>query len=186
MSDNKALREFIEDYGSNIIPAVGVAIVVGVGVYVNRDTLFQRFANYNQVQAVAASASHRTAVLEQLQKEAEASAAIAEQRYAAGCTKIVATRDRTKFAVIQEGFPVLDSATGGTVPAGAVICDPTGNTAVLKDIDGDGIAEATALAYTGKKEAILNVYSQGEIDFFNQTTRPEQSAELTDSVPAMW
>ena len=68
-------------------------------------------------------------------------AEIANQRYDAGCEIVINGNDRPQYTALNPGDPVLDGAyepapglpPNAYLPAGVVVCDAFGNTAVLKD-----------------------------------------------------
>jgi hypothetical protein len=67
---------------------------------------------------------------------------LAKDRYNAGCQMTVGSNDPTKFAAIQQDKPVLDATTEAPLGDGVVVCDSTGQTAVIKE----GVASELAFA----------------------------------------
>jgi hypothetical protein len=80
--------------------------------------------------------------------DSERRSEIAKTRYAAGCQMTVATNDPGKFAAIQQDKPVLDGTTGAPLGDGTVVCDLTGQTAVIEN----GVA--SNLAFSSDRQVI--------------------------------
>lgn len=67
---------------------------------------------------------------------------LAVDRFKAGCQMVFAGADPSKFTAIGEGKPVFDPTTNQPVSDGVVLCDQTGQTAVIRD----GVAQDLAFA----------------------------------------
>lgn len=67
---------------------------------------------------------------------------LAKDRYNAGCQMTVGSNDPGRFAAIQQDKPVLDGTTQAPLGDGVVVCDLTGQTAVIKN----GVASELAFA----------------------------------------
>jgi hypothetical protein len=80
--------------------------------------------------------------------DSERRSELAAQRYRAGCQMVVATNDPSKFAAIQQDKPVLDGTTGAPLGDGTVVCDLTGQTAVIKE------SVASELAFSTDRQVI--------------------------------
>lgn len=89
------------------------------------------------------------------QQEAEQKSEIANERYQKGCLPVVSD-DQDYYVSLIELSPVVDPITQVPLPAGSVVCDAHGNTAVLVDLDGDPNTAAVAsnFAFTGQKAVI--------------------------------
>lgn len=91
-------------------------------------------------------------------------ARIAEQRYVNGCRFVVSSLDPAQAVALGEQVNVVDLATGTFLPAGTVVCDAIGNTAVLelRDLDGDGMANpvTSSLAFTGNRRVVETAMQQ--------------------------
>jgi hypothetical protein len=74
--------------------------------------------------------------------DSERRSQLASERYNAGCQMTVGSNDPTKFAAIQQDKPVLDGTTKAPLGDGTVVCDLTGQTAVIKG----GVASELAFA----------------------------------------
>ena len=96
------------------------------------------------------------------QQEAMQKAEVAAQRYRDGCIPVVSS-DQTQYVTLVKNKPVVDNASKVPLPAGSVVCDAHGNTAMLVDDDQvpDTAAVAQAFAFTGNKAIVqhrLNSY----------------------------
>ncbi len=74
--------------------------------------------------------------------DSERRSQLAKDRYNSGCQMTVASNDLGKFAAIQQDKPVLDGTTQAPLGDGVVVCDLTGQTAVIKG----GVASELAFA----------------------------------------
>lgn len=74
--------------------------------------------------------------------DSERRSQLAAERFNAGCQMTVGSNDPTKFAAIQQDKPVLDATTEAPLGDGVVVCDSTGQTAVIKG----GVASELAFA----------------------------------------
>ncbi len=87
-------------------------------------------------------------------------AKIADDRYRDGCLLIQKQGQNTLIAISQ-GMPVVDSQTGQPLPPNTVICDFTGNTAVMA---WNGTAVVTTdVAFTGNRELINQAIARSGI-----------------------
>ncbi|BAZ39444.1 hypothetical protein NIES4101_53970 [Calothrix sp. NIES-4101] len=77
---------------------------------------------------------------------------IAESRFKKGCVIVVAQKAPDKFTSLTEGFPVIDWVRQTPLPAGTVVCDANGNTAIIERRNGKPVVGKTA--YTGNQELI--------------------------------
>ncbi len=97
----------------------------------------------------------KQARLEEQIKFEQQQAKIAEARYTRGCTIVVAVSNPRNLATLVEGEPVLDRTTSKYLPAGTVVCDSNGNTAVLRTNE-KGVPVARDLAFTGNRQLAIN------------------------------
>lgn len=116
----------------------------------------------NAARSEAKRIGQETTQLTLSQQEATQKAAIANQRYQQGCIPVVSP-DQSQYVTLVKNKPVVDNASKAPLPAGSVVCDAHGNTAMLVDDDqvADTPAVAQAFAFTGDKAIIqtrLNSY----------------------------
>ncbi|BAY50674.1 hypothetical protein SAMD00079811_83050 (plasmid) [Scytonema sp. HK-05] len=102
---------------------------------------------------IASNASEQRR-LEENAELVKAKAAIAEQRYRDGCTIVVAVNSPNSLATLVEGEPVFDRTSKKPLPAGTVVCDVNGSTAVLAS-NLNGVPVVTDLAFTGNRDLAL-------------------------------
>ena len=115
--------------------------------------------------------SESAAQTRQLQESAEAVKqrdAIATQRYKNGCRIVVAVNSPRNLATLTDGEPVLDRISHKPLPAGTVVCDGNGNTAVLIP-NQQGKPVVGQMAFTGQQQlAIAQVQKiRGAKVFYN-------------------
>lgn len=94
--------------------------------------------------------------LEQSQELAKTKASVAEERYKAGCTIVVAVNSPKNLATLVEGEPVYDRTSKKYLPAGTIVCDANGNTGVLA-ANSQGIPVVTDMAFTGNRQLALDL-----------------------------
>lgn len=92
--------------------------------------------------------SRETAELRLSVEQQERRAAIANDRYEAGCIFVVLVADTGQAAAITEGASVIDLATRQPFSDGTVVCDSLGNTGVM----GGGVV--TQVAFTGDRSVV--------------------------------
>ena len=85
-----------------------------------------------------------------IQNSVETDAEFAESLFRTGCTFLVATEDPTIAITLSPGEPVLDSHTGRPLPDGHVVCDTSGNAAVI----ANGVIPVEGIVFTGNKEVV--------------------------------
>lgn len=109
----------------------------------------------NQARTEAQRIGGDMTALKLAQQEAQQKAAMANQRYQAGCLPVVSD-DQSRYVTLVKNKTVVDSASGAPLPAGTIVCDAHGNTAILVDDDQvpDTPAVAQIFAYTGDKAII--------------------------------
>lgn len=84
----------------------------------------------------------------------------AKQRYDDGCQMTVASNDLSKFAAIQQDKPVLDATTQAPLGDGTVVCDQTGQTAVIEN----GVA--SNLAFSSDRQVIRDAMKRyGDVKY---------------------
>lgn len=99
--------------------------------------------------------TNKSRLLEEQFKSEQQAAAIAEARYKAGCTIVVAANSPRNLATLVEGEPVLDRTSKKSLPLGTVVCDGNGNTGVLVS-DGTGTPVVGQMAFTGNRELAID------------------------------
>jgi len=92
--------------------------------------------------------------------DSERRSQLAVERYNAGCQMTVGSNDPGKFAAIQQHKPVLDGTTGAPLGDGTVVCDLTGQTAVIKE----GVA--SELAFSSDRQVIRDAMKRyGDVKY---------------------
>jgi hypothetical protein len=87
-----------------------------------------------------------------LSQQAAADASeIAKERYQNGLLMVLSKNNQEHYATVVEGKPVKDR-DGSVIPAGTIVGDGYGNTAVIAVIKG--VPVATQVAFTGDRKAI--------------------------------
>lgn len=81
-------------------------------------------------------------------------AVVAESRYKAGCTIVVAVNSPKNLATLVEGEPVLDRTTKKPLPAGTVVCDGNGQTGVIVRNSQKQLVVGQ-MAFTGNRELAI-------------------------------
>lgn len=148
---------------TNIDPVyiVGGLVVAGFLALNGGDNI----KSMQQSQSVARAIAQQNQSAEMKARLASASAdrqgGVAKARYEAGCQMTVATNAPDKFAAIQEGKPVLDGATGAPLANGTVVCDLTGNTAII----ANGIADN--FAFSPDRQVIRDAMKRYEGAHYN-------------------
>jgi hypothetical protein len=103
-----------------------------------------QLASMNQQRQLASAISQQNQIDQIKARLANADSqrrsALAKQRYEAGCQMVFATSDPSKFAAIQQGKPVYDGVTRYPLSDGLVICDLTGQTAIIRNGVADDLA----------------------------------------------
>ena len=106
--------------------------------------------NLSQARETIANNSQEQLLLEEQLAHEQAQARVAEARYKAGCTIVVAVKAAKNLATLVEGETVLDRTTKKSLPNGTVVCDGNGNTGVL--VAGkDGVPVVRQMAFTGDR-----------------------------------
>jgi hypothetical protein len=88
--------------------------------------------------------------------DAERRSALAKTRYDNGCQMVFASSSPEKFTAIQQGKPVLDGATLAPLGDGTIVCDMTGQTAIIRN----GIADD--LAFSSDRQVIRDAMKRYE------------------------
>jgi hypothetical protein len=104
----------------------------------------------SQARGMIAGNTQQQLLLEEQLSHEEAQAKVAEKRYKAGCTIVVAVKDAKNLATLVEGETVYDRTSKKPLPLGTVVCDANGNTGVL--VAGNaGIPVVSLMAFTGDR-----------------------------------
>jgi hypothetical protein len=104
----------------------------------------------SQARETIAGNSQQQLLLEEQLSHELSQAKVAEARYKAGCTIVVAVKAAKNLATLVEGETVLDRTTKKSLPVGAVVCDGNGNTGVLT-ASKDGVPVVGQMAFTGDR-----------------------------------
>lgn len=104
-----------------------------------------------ELRATAEAQNHRHMEMKLSQQAAADAAAIAKERYQNGLLVVLSRDNQEHYATVVEGKPVKDR-DGGIIPAGTIVGDGYGNTALIAVIKG--VPVATQVAFTGDREAI--------------------------------
>jgi hypothetical protein len=117
-----------------------------------------QIAVMNQQRDLAQGISHQNQELQIKARlanaDSERRSGLAKDRYDAGCQMTVGSNDKTRFAAIQQDKPVLDGTTGAPLGDGVVVCDLTGQTAVIKG----GVA--SELAFSTDRQPIRDAMAR--------------------------
>lgn len=132
--------------------AIALAAVAGLSAIPSLGNLGNAAGNFQGLRQQARDANDRANELQLIQQEIEATAAIADARYEI-CIPVVDLPTGQSYVALVEGGAVLDSVTQRPLPAGAVVCDWHGMTALLVAGD-DGIPVARHLAFTGDRAVV--------------------------------
>jgi hypothetical protein len=97
--------------------------------------------------------SQQTTKLQLAQDATKERDKIAKQRYETGCVMVVGNRDRSKFANLVEGQPVLGNADNNPLGVGTIVCDATGLTAEIIPND-KGLPVVGLTAFTADRSVI--------------------------------
>lgn len=101
-------------------------------------------------------AAHAELMLDQ--EAVSAAAEIAIQRYIEGCQPVV-DWEQIHYVSLVENEVVLDPITRFPIPAGTVVCDANGNTAIIRPND-QGWPVAQSFAFTGDQGVVRQRLSQ--------------------------
>ena len=118
---------------------------------------------FDQMQLVSSEIQRNAIEQQRLEAQQEAlaeRAKIAEERYQTGCL-LIQLRERNTLISLAQGMPVVDSKTGNAIPPGTVVCDFSGNTAVMTAVDGKSLAQD--LAFTGNRTIIQKAIERSGI-----------------------
>lgn len=119
-------------------------------------------SNYQGMQEVSREIQRNALQQQRLEAQQESlkeRASIAEERYR-DCLLVQAI-GKNKLISLSEGMPLVDSETGNPIPAGTVVCDHAGNTAVM-DFNGTKNV-ALDLAFTGNRDAVRQALQRSGI-----------------------
>lgn len=109
----------------------------------------------SQARTTIAFNSQQQMLLEEQLSHEQALSKVAQARYKAGCTIVVAVKAARNLATLVEGETVLDRTTKKSLPINTVVCDGNGNTGVL--IAGkDGVPVVGQMAFTGDRQLAIN------------------------------
>jgi hypothetical protein len=125
------------------------SLLAGTLLFSSKD-ISANMQNLSQARETIANNSQEQLLLEEQLAHEQAQARVAEARYKAGCTIVVAVKAAKNLATLVEGETVLDRTTKKSLPNGTVVCDGNGNTGVL--VAGkDGVPVVGQMAFTGDR-----------------------------------
>jgi hypothetical protein len=133
----------------------GLALLAAVPSLGNAKGTMGQFQEMRE-QSANGAADHARLMLEQ--EEIAATAEIAVQRYIEGCQPVV-DWDQINYVSLVENEVVLDPTTRFPIPAGTVVCDANGNTAIIREND-QGWPVAQSFAFTGDQGVVRQRLSQ--------------------------
>ncbi len=133
---------------------IGFGAVALVATFFSHGDIQRSMQGLSEDRARIASNASEQRRLEENAELIKAKAAIAEQRYKDGCTMVVAANSPTNLATLVLGEPVFDRTTKKPLPAGTVVCDANGTTAVLASNE-NGVPVVSDMAFTGNRELAL-------------------------------
>jgi hypothetical protein len=130
----------------------GVAFVAAIPSLGNANSTLADFQSMRD-QSNADMATHADLMLQQ--DSAKAMAEIANERYTVlGCQPVV-NWGQTDWVSLVENEVVLDPETQFPIPAGTIVCDANGNTAIMQH-NAEGLPVAQSFAFTGDREVVLS------------------------------
>ncbi len=133
---------------------IGFGVLVIVAAVFSHGDIQRSMQGLSEDRARIASNASEQRRLEENAELVKVKAAIAEQRYKDGCTMVVAANSPRNLATLVLGEPVFDRTSKKPLPAGTVVCDSNGNTAVLAS-NTLGVPVVTDMAFTGNRELAL-------------------------------
>lgn len=139
-------NRFWRKHGSQITFGV---LITGSLLLSNQD-ITRNMQNLSKAKEVIATNNQQQQLMQEQLAHEKALSEVAEARYKAGCTIVVAVRSPKSLATLVEGEPVFDRTSKKYLPAGTVVCDGNGNTAVLA-ANVNGIPVAAEMAFTGNR-----------------------------------
>jgi hypothetical protein len=142
MNTNRIWRK----HGSKIIFG---SLIAGSLLLSSKD-ISANMRSLSQARETIAGNSQQQLLLEEQLSHELSQAKIAEARYKAGCTIVVAVKAAKNLATLVEGETVLDRTTKKSLPVGTVVCDGNGNTGVLV-AGNDGVPVVRQMAFTGDR-----------------------------------
>ena len=134
---------------------IGLAALAAVPSFSNAQGTMSQFQEMRE-QSAQGAADHARLMLEQ--EEVAANAEIAVQRYLTGCAPVV-DWNQINYVSLVENEVVLDPTTKFPIPAGTVVCDANGNTAIIRN-NAQGWPVAQSFAFTGDQGVVRQRLSQ--------------------------
>ena len=104
-----------------------------------------------ELRAAAEKQNHKHMEMKLSQQAASDASEIAKERYQNGLLIVLSKNNRENYASVVEGKPVLDK-DGSLIPAGTIVGDGNGNTALIAVVNK--IPVATKVAFTGDRSII--------------------------------
>ncbi|WP_059001154.1 hypothetical protein [Leptolyngbya sp. NIES-2104] len=133
---------------------IGLLVVAAIATIASKDNIATNVQQMGQLRNQMQSNTAQQMDLLASEDDKAEKEKIAIARYQRGCLFVVAVKDPSKFAALQEDQPVRDRTTGFPLPAGTTVCDEGGNT-------GEIVRDATTrtpvvkhLAFTGNREVV--------------------------------
>lgn len=138
--------------------ALGVIIIGLFGFGITQAFSSQARATRSEIRAADSENAREFTLQQQQQRHADQSRAIAEERYADGCTLVYLLDGAGQVISLFEGMQVVDSLTRQPLPEGTTVCDPNGATSVL----GAG-GTVTGIAITPDVSMVQQLINEGAI-----------------------
>ncbi|BAU13062.1 hypothetical protein LEP3755_35980 [Leptolyngbya sp. NIES-3755] len=133
---------------------IGLLIVAAIATLASKDNIASNAQQMGQLrEKMQTNTAQQMDLLASEDDKAEKEK-IAIARYQRGCLFVVAVKDPSKFAALQENQPVRDHTTGFPLPAGTTVCDEGGNTGEIIRDAATRIPVVKNLAFTGNREVI--------------------------------
>lgn len=104
-----------------------------------------------ELRAAAKKQNHKHMEMKLAQQAASDASEIAKERYQNGLLIVLSRNNRENYATVVEGKPVLDR-DGSVIPAGTIVGDGNGNTALIAVVNK--VPVATKVAFTGDRSVI--------------------------------
>jgi hypothetical protein len=130
--------------------------LIAGSVALNSNDITRNMRSLSQTREIISANTNQQQLLEEQLALEKSQASVAEARYKAGCTIVVAVNSPRNLATLVEGEPVLDRTTKKPLPAGTVVCDANGQTGVIIRDDQKKLVVGQ-MAFTGDRTLALNL-----------------------------